>query len=445
METEAMSMMPRKYRFGVALGVFVAIWIVLLIVASIFLKGILRSFAMSGTPQETLNFMMTAGFVIKLILTFWIAKRITNAIMRQPGLGKPTDETMSAGGLVTAWKEATCELEPGAVHRETVSRNGYLADDDNRTVEMRLGPRIVVRHKPGGRVCGLLPIRHRRLNRGALHSAKRQTACIAEGSLFERRYRVLGILGEGGTGVVYRAVDTLLNMEVAIKLVSESLLNDPSSLQAFREEARIAMKLAHPNIVRIANLEKAGSRYFLVMEYIEGRSLREIIRGVGPLAAEDVWPVLDECCDALLHAHSNGIVHTDLKPENIIITGEGRPKIIDFCVARLMGHQKTEYVVGTPQYMSPEQIRGQQLDARTDVYALGVIFFEMLTGKDLFSESISVDAHRNPEGLTSAELSPRIESVVRKATAYDMAERYASVADFRAAMLGACATAVAGR
>jgi serine/threonine protein kinase len=206
------------------------------------------------------------------------------------------------------------------------------------------------------------------------------------GSTFQG-LQVLEFIARGGMGVVYKARQPDLNRIVALKVLSPKLAEDPEFAQRFNGEAKVLALLGHPNIVQVYDFGRASDLYYLVMEYVEGNSLRQILRK-GRVGCDEVLRLLSQVCTALEYAHHQGIVHRDIKPENILVDTEGRVKIADFGLAKIMPRNgstaagtQTRVVMGTPQYMAPEQSGDPPgVDHRSDIYALGVILYEMLTG-----------------------------------------------------------------
>ena len=252
------------------------------------------------------------------------------------------------------------------------------------------------------------------------------------------RYKLEQVLGEGGMGTVYKAHDILLNMPVAIKVLGSSFTKDKLAESILKEEARIAMQLSHRHIVRLHNLQKTGENYYLVMEYVEGRTFWEILMRYGKLPIGTVRQVVQVCSDALSYAHRHQVLHRDLKPANLLLSKDGVLKVIDFGVACLLDSQREEErVVGTPVYMSPEHIRGQTLDARTDVYSLGIIVHELLLGQTPFPRDSSLEEVLKliPAKLTG--LPDEILRVIDKAIAPDRDNRWPSVQAFATALMDA--------
>jgi beta-lactam-binding protein with PASTA domain len=198
------------------------------------------------------------------------------------------------------------------------------------------------------------------------------------------RYRVLGKIAAGGMGEVYRALDAVLAREVAVKVLHRSLAGDPGFVERFRREARSAASLNHPNVVHVHDWGAVDGVYFMVMEYVQGQSLRDVLNAEGLLAPGQAVEVLLQVLAALEHAHRKGIVHRDVKPENIMLTPEGVAKVTDFGLARAYADGRstqTGTVTGTVQYLAPEQLQGEPADPRTDLYSLGIVAFELLTGR----------------------------------------------------------------
>src|SRR5436190_7001252 len=198
------------------------------------------------------------------------------------------------------------------------------------------------------------------------------------------RYHITGRIAVGGMGEVYLAHDAVLAREVAIKVLHRSLSGDQGFVDRFRREARAAATLNHPNVVTVYDWGAVDGIYYMVMEYVHGRSVREILNARGALAPAQAAAVLDQTLAALEHAHAKGIVHRDLKPENILITTDGVVKLTDLGLARAFADAKNTRagaVTGTVQYLAPEQIRGEPADPRSDLYSLGIVAYELLTGE----------------------------------------------------------------
>jgi len=256
------------------------------------------------------------------------------------------------------------------------------------------------------------------------------------------QYRVLEVIGAGGMGVVYKAEDTKLGRVAALKFLPESAASDESALQRFQREARAASALNHPNICTIYDIEEYQGHPFIAMEYVDGRSLKDHVLGRA-LDEEEIAKLGIQIAEALAAAHSKGVVHRDIKPSNIAITISGLVKVLDFGLAKLIGSQgesaptrsltESHTVTGTLPYMSPEQLRGREVDSRTDIYALGVVLYEMATGRRPFASEISpqlIDDILNSPPLSprqiNGKVSLRLEEIVLKCLEKDPENRYQS-------------------
>jgi serine/threonine protein kinase/Tfp pilus assembly protein PilF len=208
-------------------------------------------------------------------------------------------------------------------------------------------------------------------------------ASIKSGSVLGNRYEVIDILGQGGMGAVYKARDRELDRLVALKVIRPELAGQPEILQRFKQELILARKVTHRNVIRIFDLGDADGVKFITMEFIEGQDLKSLLAREGKLAPDQAVKIIQQVCLALEAAHTEGVVHRDLKPQNIMLDQQGRASVMDFGIARSLefgGMTQTGALIGTPEYMSPEQVRGEHVDERSDLFTLGVIFQEILTG-----------------------------------------------------------------
>ncbi|MEX2178366.1 MAG: protein kinase [Gemmatimonadaceae bacterium] len=211
---------------------------------------------------------------------------------------------------------------------------------------------------------------------------------IEAGQLFGNRYEIKGVLGVGGMGMVYKANDRELGETLAIKTLKPEMMSmDTGALERFKSEIRLARRIAHRNVVRTYDLGEFSGVYYITMEYVEGKSLKDLITERGRLPASAVLPIAKQLCRALEVSHEEGVIHRDIKPQNMVVQSDGVLKVMDFGIARLAtrpaesGHTQAGMVVGTPAYMAPEQLLGDELDARADLYATGCVLYECLTGK----------------------------------------------------------------
>jgi eukaryotic-like serine/threonine-protein kinase len=257
------------------------------------------------------------------------------------------------------------------------------------------------------------------------------------------RYRVEARIGSGGMGEVYRGVDTVLDRTVAIKILLPQFAGDVSFVERFRREAQAAARMNHPNIVGIYDSGADGETQFIVMEFIEGRTLDDFMSGGGHFTATHAVEVAEKICDALAYAHVAGVIHRDIKPANVMVTRKGEVKVMDFGIARIVaGPQtapQTSAVLGTAAYISPEQAQGQAVDGRSDIYSLSAVLYEMVTGRPPFVGDSSVAvAYKQvnespmPPSLANADVSPRLDAVLMRALAKNPANRYQTAEDFRA-------------
>src|SRR5262252_5559171 len=206
-------------------------------------------------------------------------------------------------------------------------------------------------------------------------------------TLFDGRYRIVRKLGTGGMANVYLAEDEVLGRRVAIKILNDRHAGDDQFVERFRREAKNAASLSHPNIVSIYDRGEAEGTYYIAMEYLDGRSLKELIVARGPAPVNVAIDYARQILAALRFAHRHGIVHRDIKPHNVLVDAEGRLKVTDFGIARAGTSQMTEAgsIIGTAQYLSPEQARGSAVSPSSDLYSVGVVLYEMLTGEVPFT------------------------------------------------------------
>jgi len=261
------------------------------------------------------------------------------------------------------------------------------------------------------------------------------------------KYQIIVRLGEGGMGTVYHARDEMLDRDVAIKVLRPDLAKQSSLVERFRSEAIALARLAHPNIAALYGLERDGGQLLMIMEYVQGETLEARLHRAGPMPWRRAVDVCIDVCAALDHAHDQGVVHRDIKPANLMATPRGTIKVMDFGIARVIGRNRQTQSgrsVGTPMYMAPEQLRGEEVDGRTDIYALGAVLYELITGHLAFdADSDYTLMHKqlnDPPPAPSLRVSgvpSDVDAVVSRAMAKSPTDRFASASAMRAALQGA--------
>ncbi|MFQ6100311.1 MAG: Stk1 family PASTA domain-containing Ser/Thr kinase [Anaerolineae bacterium] len=252
--------------------------------------------------------------------------------------------------------------------------------------------------------------------------------------LLNNRYRLLELVGSGGMAVVYRGVDTLLQRRVAVKVLREGFASDPAFLARFQREARAAAKLDHPNVVTVYDVGQDGDRHYIVMEYVDGQDLKTLIRQKGRLSIDEALNITIQVCAGVGHAHKVGLIHCDIKPQNVLVTRDGRAKVADFGIARALsesGITESETVWGSPLYFAPEQAAGEPPSPASDVYSIGVIMYEMLAGSPPFQAEkpatlalMHMREEPPPLAARSPQVPPQLEWIVRKVLAKEPSVRY---------------------
>ncbi len=260
-------------------------------------------------------------------------------------------------------------------------------------------------------------------------------------------YKIEQKLGEGGMGAVYKGVDTMLDREVAIKALRPELASQTAIVERFRSEAVTLAKLNHPNVATLFSMFRHGEELYMVLEFVRGETLDTILRRRGALPAEEVVPVFCQILDGINHAHEYGIIHRDIKPANMMLTEKGTLKVLDFGIARLLGSTRMTRagnIIGTLEYMAPEQVKGQETDARSDIYALGMMLYEMLTGKTPFDtenefELMKLQTEQMPVAprQINSQIPESVEAAIMQAIAKNPDERFQTAGEFRDFLLDA--------
>ncbi|MBX5475390.1 MAG: serine/threonine protein kinase, partial [Thermoleophilia bacterium] len=274
------------------------------------------------------------------------------------------------------------------------------------------------------------------------------------GEVIAGRYELEALVGSGGMSSVYRAHDRLLDRRVALKILHEHYSNDEEYVERFRREARAVAQLSHPHIVTVIDRGADDGRQFIVFEYVEGENLKQLVERHGQLPVRRALELAIAVADALAFAHAHGLVHRDVKPQNVLLDVEGEVKVTDFGIARSLGVDRgvtqTGTVLGTSTYISPEQAGGKPVTPATDVYALGVVLWELVTGEvpfpgDNFVAVALRHINEPPPSLLAArpDAPPRLAAAIERALAKDPARRFRSMKDF-AAELRACLAELGG-
>ena len=260
-------------------------------------------------------------------------------------------------------------------------------------------------------------------------------------------YRIDGKLGEGGMGTVYHGIDIMLDRPVAIKVLRPELATKDAVVERFRTEAVNLAKLNHPNIATLYSLLKEEDALYMVLEFVRGETLDVTMRRRGPLPVEEAVPAFCQVLDGIDHAHELGIVHRDLKPGNIMVTDRGTLKVLDFGIARLFGSSRLTRagnIVGTLEYMPPEQVRGLETDGRSDIYSLGMVLYEMVTGRvplehdsEFELMKLQVEQMPSPPSKWDPAIPESVESAIMRAIQKRPEDRFQTAGDFRESLLEA--------
>ncbi len=309
------------------------------------------------------------GLVIAGLLALLIARQITRPI----------------GALVDATRRAAEGDYTTDITVKATGEIGTLADAF-RSMLTDLRDKAALVEFLGGATPNARTVRMSQVGIGGTLAQQVEADGIAPGSRFAGRYDVKEVLGVGGMGMVFKAVDSELGELIAIKVLKRDFVNeDPSALERFKSEIRLARRISHRNVVRTHDLGEANGTYYITMEYVEGKSLKDAIKSRGKLPVSATLTVGKQLCRALEVAHEQGVIHRDIKPQNMVVEPDGVLKVMDFGIARMAVRQsgvtQAGMVVGTPEYMSPEQLMGDNIDARADLYSAGCVLYECLTGR----------------------------------------------------------------
>jgi Protein kinase domain len=278
----------------------------------------------------------------------------------------------------------------------------------------------------------------------SLSSSSMDEGRFPPGTLLAERYRIIGLLGKGGMGEVYRANDLRLGQAVALKFLPEKTARDGQALARFYTEVRIARQVSHPNVCRVYDIGEVDGLPFLSMEYVDGEDLASLLRRIGRLPPDKALDIARRLCTGLAAAHETGVLHRDLKPANIMIDGRGQARIADFGLAAVAGTlEAAEIRNGTPAYMAPEQLAGREVTVKSDLYALGLVLYEIFTGKPAFqanslAELVRMQEQTAPSSMTTLvrDLDPSVERVILRCLAPDPRNRPGSALAIAAALPG---------
>src|SRR5215470_9230586 len=265
---------------------------------------------------------------------------------------------------------------------------------------------------------------------------------LTEGTLLAGRYEIIKLLGQGGMGAVYKARDTELDRMVALKLIRPELAKNPEILRRFKQELILARQVTHKNVIRIFDLGQSEGIKFITMDFVEGQDLRHLLRERGKFPPEEAAKIMLQICRALEAAHSEGVIHRDLKPQNVMLDAGGRAYVMDFGIARsayLPGMTQTGALIGTPEYMSPEQARGEKLTERSDIFSLGVIFYELLMGGSPYASDTPLatlwkrmQEKAVPPAVTDPTIPKPLSDIVVKALEIEPENRFATAGEMAA-------------
>jgi len=399
----------------------------------------LRSAAAESAPfrllQRTIGGVGLLGLLLALVASWLVARRIARPVRALAGAARRVAEgeyatDLPAGGrdeigqLAASFRHMVDELQAKQQLVDFLSSSASTAvTQPVFTAGGDLATPTMVRSMAGGTGMALIP-----------------------GQTFAGRYEIKAVLGVGGMGVVYRAMDRELGEPVAIKtLKADAMASDPALLARFKDEIRLARKITHRNVVRTHDLGEVEGMYYITMEYVEGQSLKQLIQARGHLPVNVTLTVGKQLCRALEVAHEQGVIHRDIKPQNIAVEPSGTIKVMDFGIARLAtrteGVTQAGMAIGTPEYMAPEQLLGDNVDFRADLYAAGCVLFECLTGRPPFVADSPVtlvakqleEAAPSPASL-NAEVPEALAAIVLRTLHKDAAQRPQSATELHDAL-----------
>jgi eukaryotic-like serine/threonine-protein kinase len=352
-----------------------------------------------------------------------------------------------------AWLDEACAGDPDLradveeILRADAEEGGLLdgatgaaVEDLLRKIEESRVPTVGMDPRTATHLEGVL----RRLLRQGHAADESEEGGLLPGTVLANRYRIVNLLGQGGMGKVYRADDLKLGQVVALKFLPEELQGEPAALHRFLDEVKLARQISHPNVCRVYDVTEADGRHFLSMEYVDGEDLASLLKRIGHLPKEKSLDIARQLCAGLAAAHEAGILHRDLKPANVMLDGKGRVRITDFGLAVAAEQLEGRHALaGTPAYMAPEQLEGRETTSRSDLYALGLVLYELFTGKRAFPASTLEEARRLREESTPTSPSalvdgfdPAVERAILRCLESDPALRPASARAVAATLPG---------
>jgi eukaryotic-like serine/threonine-protein kinase len=391
-----------------------------LIGAAVVAKSLSQELQVFAQIKKTIVEVGIAMIVLAFGLSYLISRRIT----------EPVGRLVEAADRI---REGEYDVEVPSESRDEI---GALAHSFRQMVEELKGKAELEKYvasltapAPGDAITQALPA-----------GSARPTGLPAAGSVFAGRYDIQSVLGQGGMGIVYKAHDRVLDEPVAIKLLrAEAVASDATLLDRFKQEIRLARKISHRNVLRTHDIGETDGLRYISMEYVKGLTLKQLIESDRLLPKPAALRIAKQICAGLAAAHAVGVVHRDIKPQNIMIEPSGGLKIMDFGIARLAhekGMTQTGTVVGTPDYMSPEQARGGDLDVRSDIYSLGVVLYELFCGVLPFEADTplgvvlkQIQEQPAPPEARNPQIDPGLARIVVKAMAKNPSDRYRSIAE----------------
>jgi serine/threonine-protein kinase len=338
------------------------------------------------------------------------------------------------------------EIFEAALEREPEERAAFLDEVCKEDAALRREVELMLAHEqPTGKFISTLVSKAAQLLPVSTASARRDgESRFIPGTVLAHRYRITGMVGRGGMGEVYRADDLKLNQAVALKFLPEKLSQNAAMLEHFHREVRTARQVSHPNVCRVFDIGEIDGQHFLSMEYIDGEDLSSLLRRIGRLPEDKAVEVARQLCAGLAAAHAEGVLHRDLKPANVMIDGRGRARITDFGLAGLAEEiQAHEVRSGTPAYMAPEQLNGKEVSVKSDIYSLGLLLYEVFTGRRAFAADTLEELKRQretsqPPSISSLikEVNPLVERVIQRCLERDPERRPVSVLHVAASLPG---------